>query len=290
MGRMEPQQSAGRGNGLTPESVAFAAILALFVLSVFHTPVEWNWLFDTAYLLVAGYMAVRSRGARGTASGAEALPLTVALYLLLDSLLQTLVALCFPSWRILLFAGLTLVYLRTARRELQQRGILPGDLVPARLLQTPALFLTLCLAVPLACLYLPMLVIDNSWSAWSGPMVVYLPGTVHMSAGHAVHFGGLMAILGVEAAFSRLVALALAAGLCVHLARLSGYLPAARAQRLLQAAAVLTAVWWLLPARGIQSLRQPADLLFAVALALLLVQVFRPAAAATAQPVREPHL
>ncbi len=271
------------------ERVAFATVVALFVLGVLHKPVQWDWVFDSEYLLAAGYLALpaapRSPANIAAAGGgflAGRLRLLVALYLLIDSSLQTLVALCFPSWRIAVFAGLVACYARVVDLHLQSEGHALRDLTPSRLLQAPNRLLTASIAVPLVCLYLPMLHRDYGFTGWSGPFVVYHPGTVHMDAGHPVHIGGNVILRGIEAAFSRVAALALASALALHLAHLHGYVAQGTLRRYLQFAVVVAALWWLVPARGLQSLRQPADLLFVLALGFFAAQVFRRGPAAPA--------
>lgn len=274
MGRMNGTAPAS-ASGLTAERVVFFLLLALLLVGVVGRPVRWDWLFDSAALLAAGYLAFASQPAHAEAGMGYGSPrLLLALYLLLDAAGQLLVTLCFPSWRVLAFGALTGCLVLAVRGELRMRGIMLQRLSPGRLLQPPALALTLCLIIALGCLYLPMLVQFQGFSAWSGPTLIRLPGTMYMNAGHTVTFGGNVLVRGVQASWSRVALLLLAGALCVHLLRVNGLSRAPWTGRFLRLAAVLVALWWLLPAHGLRSLRQPADLLFAVASAVLLFQVF----------------
>lgn len=200
----------------------------------------------------------------------------VSLYLFTYSVLQTLVTFCFPGLIILVYLLLTALYGAALASRLREGGIFVDRFGWRRLFQTPFLFTTLAVLIPLACMYMPMLHVYHPWKVWTGPMAIYLPGSTYMNAGHIVDWGSVVVGRGIEVAYSPLAYLLLGAMGVTYLLRLEGVVSAAGSVRFMRVAAVLVGLWWLLFGKGYRSLDNIFNWTFLAGYALLLLLLFAP--------------
>lgn len=257
-----------------PERIAVGVTLLLLLLGLASRAVGWDWLFDTAFLVAGGWLALGRAGPRA---------LLVCGYLLLDAGLRLLVFLCYPGLATPFWLALTGLYAVAFARRLRVAGVaLPW----AALSAPPARWLTAAALVPLACLYLPMLHFYHPAHAVMPPMIVTVGYVTTMGPATPIDLGAELTYRGVQVALARGAGLLLAGTVLGRLLAAAGLVSAASARRFAQAAAVGVAVWWLLPARGWHSLDNPYDLLFLAGLATLLVLLFRAPAASTATETR----
>ena len=254
----------------------------MFLLALATKLVVWSWFYDSVFLLVAICLAAGPFGWATSGSATErpgprpTLALWLCAYLCTDSVLDALALLRSPGLLLLLSAGMTCLSVTALIWRLREREIVLSRFRWKALFEQPALLLTIGTLLPLLCMYMPMLRVYIGFVGWSGPMVVHLPGTVTMDAGHAVRIGGTYLLRGYEVSLGHLVCLLLAFTAMLAVLRMHAMIPAARSLLFSRAAAILILLWWLVPAKGYSSLGNLYNLGFLAGCTLLLVAVFRP--------------
>lgn len=273
---------------VVPERLALLLVLLALLVSLFSRALRWDWLMDTLFLALATVLVVRGSGvgqAQGAAAGAKRWPVLVCGYLFIDSVFLLLVSLRGSFLAAVYYLLLSVLYGLALRLRMQQ--LLPAEGSPWSLLFAPPYRVVSALSlVALACMFLPLTQVFNGFTAWSGPMVMYMPGTMHMDPGHTVRIGGMVWVYGYQIALGHPVCLLLIGIALLPGLRAAGLIRAERGVRVLQWSTVAIPLWWMLFARGFQSLlRYPATLVFVLAVIALTVMLFRGRASASSQEV-----
>lgn len=251
---------------LPPQKIAAILVGLLFLLSLVSRVITWDWLFDTAYLGGAAFVALRPERP-------DRFPI-VCCYLFLDSALQAVAGLFFPGTLLLVYLLLTGLYGAALRGQLRDRGMEIERLPWRGLFRLPALRITAAVLLPLACLYLPMLHLHHTDMTTTAPLVVTVGQVTTMSSGHAIDLGGEVTYRGIQVGFGRAAALLLAAIAVGHLLRLAGIARASASLRLMRVAAIGVGAWWLVAAQGIRSVDNIYNLVFIAGIAFLMAALF----------------
>lgn len=264
------------------EWAALAFSSAMIGLGLVSNIIYLDWLFDTLFWLAGVWLVYWERKERKMPdfssqafSKSTKIRLLVCLYLVVDSILLMLVAL--PNAGIMLFIYLVLsgLYGAALLLRLREQAIFISRFGWRQLFQPPALSTTISLLLPLVCLYEPMVDVYQADPMWTGPMVFYLPGTVHMYAGGTIDLGSTVTVRGYQVVLGHLALLLLAGLAVLHVVTTEGLVASARSLLLRRVALVLVVLWWGLVAKGYNSLEHLANLLFIGGCGWLLVRLFR---------------
>ena len=262
------------------ERLALAVVAGLLMLSLFLRSMHWDWLVDTAFLIGAGLLAVASPQGQTKAPPSTAPSHTLGwrsllgLYLFLDASVMALAWLPRPSLPLLFWLTLACLYGAALRLHLREAGLILESTPWRALLQPPFRLFTLGSLLPLLSMFMPMLHRFYGFSAWSGPTVITLPGTVHMNPGHTVNIGSTLIVRGCEITLGRPISVLLAGTAGANLFHLCGWVTLSHWLTFARAAAIAVALWWLAVARGFGSLTLPFNLLFLAGSLILLTAAF----------------
>ncbi len=262
------------------ERAALAVTVLLFLLALLTRRVVWDWLFDSAFLAAAVLLAAgRSGDAVPRNSGlvtSRRTALFLCSYVFVDSLVLCGVFLRTPGLLLVVYGVLSVLYGAALLQRLRREGVDPRKLRASPLLRPPAFWWAGSAVVALLCMYLPMVHDFYGFRGWSGPMVVRLPGTITMDAGHMVTIGGTVVLRGCEVAWGHLVLLLLGGFLVLPFLKLAGVLAPERVNGLSRIGIMLVVLWWMFVARGYRSFDYLFNDVFLAGCLLLLATLFVP--------------
>ncbi len=277
-------------NPLRYTQFALLVVAIMFLYGLLTGRLVFDWLFDTMYILAGVVTALPAGSINPSQSSASALPvsagtlrLILGCYLFVDSVLLAAMALPGLGLSLLVYTSLSVLYGLALLSYLRNNHLYISSNTWAKLFQGSAALVTLGALISLICLYLPMLWVHEGFQAWSGPVVITLPGTTYMNAGQTVNIGGNVIIRGYQVRLGHLPCLLLAGVGILQVLKIQGLGRPDHLRLAMRIAAVMVAVWWVFIAKAYNCLTMPLNLLFVAGCTLLTFAVFtgKPADART---------